>query len=260
MKIFISYEHNVWPLAKAIAEWLKPSGHDVQWDFESLNPGMPFNEKIASLIADSDQIIYLASPASLTSKWVSAELAYARALQKSLMPIKLEGVTNEQIEAMPFIGKVHLLDWPTGRNISTDILKAISNSNYSDLIEINVERQANNVLKIFFKNKAPIDFYDVKTDICVEFEGKLEIEFSPVIEERFLVLPRGEICWVRREVKEFTKNIRLEGDFYSDRNNMIVLCKYCFQNQERYFYVSKRFKLNLLAPEKTSSEEIEKGN
>lgn len=244
MKVFISYEHNVWPLAKTISDWLSPR-HDVYWDFKNLNPGMLFNEKISSLIADSDLIIFLGSLSALSSKWVSAELAYSKALQKTIIPIKLEGVDNGQIEAMPFIGKVHVLDWPTGKDVSSEVLEAIANSAYSDSIEIELLKLGNDMLVMNYKNKMPIDFYDVHFNVNVEFKdpagGTL---FSPIVNRHFLTLPRHSKGWARFEIAEFSKLKERQDGFFSSGFVFVVLCKYCFQNQERYFYLTKRIKVD----------------
>jgi len=230
-------------LAKTIAEYLKPEGHDVYWDFESLKHGSDFNETISSLIADSDLVVFLASPQVFQSKWVAAELAYAKALQKTVIPIKIEGVSNEQIEGMPFIGKVHILEWPTNKNIKEDILAALSKSDLNKLMSVVFKKLDEKSFVIDVNNNSPVDLYDVSLTVCVLWNDNGSYRFEEPMVRRHAWVRKDIGNYSRFEIKEFLPEVVADeknlGKFYSSGHRVHILCKFCFQNQERYFYIFK---------------------
>jgi TIR domain len=115
--VFIAYQRNDRPKARAIATTLEGYGFSVWWDVDLL-PGQQYSSVIAEIIRTSRAAIVIWSPNSVSSNWVLDEAARARDENK-LIPLSLGDV----VPPMGF-GSIHthsLTEWD-GSHCSTVII------------------------------------------------------------------------------------------------------------------------------------------
>ncbi len=99
--VFISYRRqNTWGKARAIANSLTEQGIDVFLDVDSIGSGA-FPPYILKAIVERDYFILLLAPETLESEWVQKEIAYALELEKTIIPVLLDGfkLSEETIPA-----------------------------------------------------------------------------------------------------------------------------------------------------------------
>ena len=95
MKIFISHSsHDKW-VARQISRMLETEGHETFLDEKDIKTGDSINKEIQEHLKDSDHLLLLISPASVTSQWVFIELGGAIALNKKVIPVLLHVGSNE---------------------------------------------------------------------------------------------------------------------------------------------------------------------
>lgn len=99
--IFISYSHQDTDYAHSLAESLKQNGFSV-WIDDRINYGTEWPQVIQQNLDGCKAFVVILSPRSYKSDWVQNELAYARAKQKSLFPLLLEGDTWVSVAATQF--------------------------------------------------------------------------------------------------------------------------------------------------------------
>jgi hypothetical protein len=96
MKIFISHSgHDKW-VARQLSALLQADGHKTFLDEKDIKTGESIDASIQANLKDSDHLLLLLSPASLTSHWVFIELGGAKALGKHIVPVLLH-VSGNQI-------------------------------------------------------------------------------------------------------------------------------------------------------------------
>jgi hypothetical protein len=89
--VFISYAHEDQERCVQLAALIERAGFDVWVDNEDIRDGEAFDTQIEEAIAASRLVVVLWSPASLRSRWVRAEAAYALERNK-LVPVLIDGV------------------------------------------------------------------------------------------------------------------------------------------------------------------------
>jgi hypothetical protein len=95
MKVFISHSsHDRW-VAGQISRLLEADGHTTFLDEKDIRTGDSIDASIQEHLRDSDHLVILLSPASITSHWVFIEVGGARALGKKIIPITLHLGANE---------------------------------------------------------------------------------------------------------------------------------------------------------------------
>lgn len=76
-RVFLSYAHKDFEVARNIAEQLKAYGVSLWYDEWELKPGDSIVKSIETTITSSDYIVILLSPNSVKSKWVQQEISMA---------------------------------------------------------------------------------------------------------------------------------------------------------------------------------------
>lgn len=92
-KVFISHSTGNVETVKQIAGYLQTSGieaHVSEW-YEQ--PGATLENKVATLIDQSDCVIALMTAEGDRSKWVHQEIGYAKSAGKRIIPVVEEGIT-----------------------------------------------------------------------------------------------------------------------------------------------------------------------
>jgi hypothetical protein len=109
IKIFLSYAHQDRELVETLHKKLTVAHHDVWFD-EELRGGQQWWDAILTRIADSDLVLFVASPDSFHSKACGLEVAYAAATNRQIFPIKVHpiGVLDgpdaiQKIQVQPFV-------------------------------------------------------------------------------------------------------------------------------------------------------------
>ena len=95
MKIFISHSsHDKW-VARQISKMLEADAHETFLDEKDIKTGDSINKEIQKHLKDSDHLLLLISPTSVSSQWVFIELGGAIALDKKVIPVLLHVGSNE---------------------------------------------------------------------------------------------------------------------------------------------------------------------
>lgn len=95
MKIFISHSsHDKW-VARQMSRLLERAGHKTFLDEKDIKTGDVIGSALLKNLRDSDHLLLLISPASLTSQWVFMELGGAQVLEMKVVPILFHVGANE---------------------------------------------------------------------------------------------------------------------------------------------------------------------
>jgi hypothetical protein len=95
LKLFISHSsHDKWA-ARQISRILEDDGHTTFLDEKDIKSGESIDESIQKHLKESDHLVLLLSPISISSQWVFMELGGARALGKRIVPILFHVSVNE---------------------------------------------------------------------------------------------------------------------------------------------------------------------
>lgn len=98
--IFISYSRDDTEWSEKIRNWLRKNDHSVWIDYKNLIPGThDWQTTIREAVNQSYAVVFLASPSSGISKYVSAELALAKAKGIPIIPIWVRG--NTWVDSVP---------------------------------------------------------------------------------------------------------------------------------------------------------------
>lgn len=95
MKIFISHSSQDKWVARQISSLIENAGHTTFLDEKDIKTGDSIDSKIQEHLKDSDHLVLLLSPASISSQWVFIELGGAKALGKKVVPILFHVGANE---------------------------------------------------------------------------------------------------------------------------------------------------------------------
>jgi hypothetical protein len=97
-KIFLSYAHKDGEeLAEYFHERLSACDWDVWKDSHDLSAGRNFPGAISNALEQTEVFIIIVSPQALTSEWVADEVNMAAAARCTILPVVLQGITNDEI-------------------------------------------------------------------------------------------------------------------------------------------------------------------
>ena len=91
LRIFLSYAHQDRELVETLHDKLSIAHHDVWFD-EELRGGQQWWDEILTRIAESDMVLFVASPDSFRSKACGLEIAWAVATNRKIMPIEVRPI------------------------------------------------------------------------------------------------------------------------------------------------------------------------
>lgn len=95
MKVFISHSSRDKWVARKISEDLNRVGIETFLDEKDILTGESIDDAIGQQLLESDEMLIIISPASLSSQWVFVEIGGAKALGKRLVPILFHVGANE---------------------------------------------------------------------------------------------------------------------------------------------------------------------
>jgi len=111
LRIFLSYAHQDRETVETLHDKLSIAHHNVWFD-EDLRGGQQWWDAILERIAESDLVLFVASPDSFRSKACGLEVAWAAATNRRIMPIEVSSIdvldgpdviTSQQIQVESFI-------------------------------------------------------------------------------------------------------------------------------------------------------------
>jgi hypothetical protein len=109
LKIFLSYAHQDRDLVETLHDKLTVAHNDVWFD-EELRGGQQWWDAILTRIADSDIVLFVASPDSLHSRACRLEVAYAASTDRQIIPIEVHPIVVlkgppaiRDIQVQPFV-------------------------------------------------------------------------------------------------------------------------------------------------------------
>lgn len=108
MKVFVSYARRDRATVDALLQDIRRARHDV-WVDEELTGGQRWWETILGTIRGADVFLVALSPDWLTSKACAAELQYAVACNRAVLPIMVGRVSPQM--APPVIANAQILDY-----------------------------------------------------------------------------------------------------------------------------------------------------
>jgi hypothetical protein len=106
MKVFLSYAHADRTLAQKVALGLKREGFDVWENLIDIFPGENWADKIAQALRESEAMVVLLTPNSLSSPYVNSEISYAlgsKAYKGRLIPVVVG--SPDSLPELPWILK-----------------------------------------------------------------------------------------------------------------------------------------------------------
>ena len=112
MQVFISHSHSDSPLAARVSEALRKAGLQV-WDPQvNLLPGDNWPAQVGRALEESDAMVVLLTPNSISSPHVKAEMTYAlgsKSYRNRLIPVAVGGREQLPRGEIPWI--VETLNW-----------------------------------------------------------------------------------------------------------------------------------------------------
>jgi hypothetical protein len=177
-QVFISYSHSDKDLAAELAEFLEGQGVRVFIDTRRVGVGQRITEAIGHGLAGSNYVVLLASPESVTSGWVKAELDTALQLEFAGQALLVVVKVGECTLPLLARGKLYL-----------DIPGEWTNDSLTALLEAT---QPN-----IFRNGWPSRVYDFAGAGGAVTENLLEEGF-PFYRLRFRLESEGSfagVCW-----------------------------------------------------------------
>ena len=112
MQVFISYSDSDSPLAARVSKALREAGLQV-WDPEvNVLPGDNWPAQVGRALEQSDAMVVLLTPNSISSPHVRADMAYAlgsKSYRNRLIPVAVGGRERLPKSEIPWI--VRKLDW-----------------------------------------------------------------------------------------------------------------------------------------------------
>lgn len=88
--VFISYASQDLRTAQLFVTHLRGRGWQVILDLDILQPGEPWNQRIAESIANCSAVLVLMSPAAAGSQWVNQELVAAVNARRPVLPVVID--------------------------------------------------------------------------------------------------------------------------------------------------------------------------
>lgn len=108
-KVYISYNHRDADLAKAVANRLRESGHQITVDVDSLMPGDDWRSVLMDGLQQSDGLVVLLTEHSIGSQYVLTEIGAARAFIKGASGMFLIPVVFGSIDIPSVIADLNVL-------------------------------------------------------------------------------------------------------------------------------------------------------
>lgn len=108
MKVFLSYTHTDRALAQKVADALKRAGFDVWETLNEIFPGENWADKTAQALRESEAMVVLVTPDSLSSPHVMYEIDYAlsnKAYKGRLIPVVVGSPDSLPADRLPWILK-----------------------------------------------------------------------------------------------------------------------------------------------------------
>ncbi|MEM6925467.1 MAG: toll/interleukin-1 receptor domain-containing protein [Myxococcota bacterium] len=100
LQVFISYARDdASPFAEDLLAGLEAAGFDPFLDRHDIAGGEPWVERLAALLQRADTMVFVLTPAALTSQHCSWELERAHALSKRVIPVVAADVAQDQVPA-----------------------------------------------------------------------------------------------------------------------------------------------------------------
>ncbi|MGQ4647999.1 TIR domain-containing protein [Lyngbya aestuarii] len=115
-QVFLSYADEDRAFMHKVARTLMREGMTVWTNTTDIKSGVEYREVINWGIEQTDNIVYLMSPASLKSAYCIKELSYARSLNKRIIPLLIEEVDPEQI--FPELRTIQFIECPQDQDES----------------------------------------------------------------------------------------------------------------------------------------------
>src|SRR4051794_32803617 len=86
-RVFVSYSRVDKDTALRIRDSLVKAGFDAYLGVRDIAPGEPWQERLGSLIASAEKVLFLISPDSVTSQICAWEVDETERLAKTLLPV-----------------------------------------------------------------------------------------------------------------------------------------------------------------------------
>ena len=96
-EVFIAYAHEDRATSEQIRNSLRREGFTVWTNTTDIQAGTEFQQVIDRGIEETDNVVYLLSPASVSSPYCQHELEYALSLNKRIIPVLVEATPIEKI-------------------------------------------------------------------------------------------------------------------------------------------------------------------
>src|ERR1700690_3932811 len=97
--VFLSYSRRDSEFVHRLAESVAQCGKEVWVDTEGIADGEIFPEAIKRAIEQSDAFLFVITPASVASAYCEQEVEYARELQKRIVPVLRDPVSDGELPA-----------------------------------------------------------------------------------------------------------------------------------------------------------------
>lgn len=117
-KVFLSYSSQDKTIAQKIIYDLQALGIDL-WSDDNLRAGDPWKQIIGDQLRQSEAVVVLVSPASLSSDWMTDEWSTALLISKRVIPVLINGATYWHLPAR--LREIRAFDLSAG--YATDIKK-----------------------------------------------------------------------------------------------------------------------------------------
>jgi TIR domain len=93
-KVFVSYSRQDVASAEMLVGALAARGFDAFLDKTDIAPGEPWKERLATLIATADTVVFAVSPDSVASTICSWELEESARLGKRIIPVVIRRIAD----------------------------------------------------------------------------------------------------------------------------------------------------------------------
>ena len=107
--VFVSYSRRDQEFVDRLVTDLRRHGAEVWLDRESIAPGENWQEAIERGLLNSSILLYILTPDSLKSAWMSAEIGAAVGQGKRVVPVLVRDLLDEQVP--PFLAQFQWVDF-----------------------------------------------------------------------------------------------------------------------------------------------------
>jgi WD40 repeat protein len=97
--VFVSYSRRDGEFVRRLVDSITDRGKEVWLDTEGIADGEVFPEAIKRAIEQSDGFVFVITPDSVRSRYCENEVEYARGLQKRIVPVLRDPVTDSELPA-----------------------------------------------------------------------------------------------------------------------------------------------------------------